>query len=89
MFLVARTESNEPNKRVIMCQILKTESLYIHLNLCLYIINFLHSTPFYLFKRVPKGTISILHHQKNCVGGLEMFFFADVQYCIHADIVGG
>ena len=29
MFLVARTESNEPNKRVIMCQILKTESLYI------------------------------------------------------------
>ena len=29
MFLVARTESKEPNKRVIMCQILKTESLYI------------------------------------------------------------
>ena len=49
MFLVARTESNEPNKRVIMCQILKTESLYIHLNLCLYIINFLHSTTFDLF----------------------------------------
>jgi hypothetical protein len=29
MFLVFRTESKEPNKRVIMCQILKNESLYI------------------------------------------------------------